>query len=100
MAVEIYGNIHSIVFGNVIHKMLNTKCRAAVKLWPKCFGLRRCLTATYRKKQPIKKVKIIVQLTIYLTQNTIHRQKLVRELPNNITAISYLYEDTGNCSTQ
>ena len=27
--------------------------RAAVKLWPKCWGLTTCLTATYRKEQQI-----------------------------------------------
>ena len=70
------------VFDSVIHSTLNTKCSAAVKLWPKCFGLRRCLTATYRKEQPIIKVKIIVEWTIYLTQTTIHSQKLVKGLPN------------------
>jgi hypothetical protein len=46
--------------------MLNTKCWAALKLWPKCFWLKTDLTATYDKTIPLQNDKINLEITIIL----------------------------------
>jgi len=49
---------------------------------PSDSGLREVLQNTYHKTNPLQKAKIILEITIFLTQNIIQLQKVVKKLSN------------------